>query len=651
MENIKPLLISCDMHARDERVVDWEYQKCIQRAAQDNGWDCLVLAPRDAGSLLPGWVAALPPISGKDGICRKFYVNSLPLGRAIYHACLPDARRRAGEFALLAQSISGYGQILGYAFAAIFLRRFRPHLMIVVRKPVQRRMVVGIFYFLADLLLRIFQVRTSYLADTESLAHSVGRFLRRPFAVLPIPHARFEALSPLKINEDGPILCWWPSWPREEKGLKTIRRLARLIDDKSPRIRLIAAASSGIRAREGGWEVEHAPEGLDRKSYLSLMERVHLILLPYDNPEYSQRSSGIFVEAVAAGKAVAVPKKTWMAQELERHGLHRFIWDWESPQIPDLIRRVVGECRHQNPFAPLRAEYLLRHNPENFAAALKSSWRGEVMSQPALYDSASTLSSAIEEFRDIWRYRDLLMLMVINSIKTRYKRSLLGVAWTLLNPLIHTVVIALAFSAAFQPVLPRYPLYVLLGLICWNFTTQTATLAMGNLVWGSGLLKRIHIPPTVFVLTPVGNGLINLGLSLIPLMALMLLLGHPFHAAWLFLPFAVLILALFAAGLALILSTLAVFFTDVVNVYQALIQALFFLTPIMYPKDIISLRYRWLQELNPLYHLVELFREPIYTGGLPPAGTVIMAAFLSSAVFAFGWWIFTRKAKEFAYRI
>ncbi|OGR88549.1 MAG: hypothetical protein A3J74_11680 [Elusimicrobia bacterium RIFCSPHIGHO2_02_FULL_57_9] len=651
MENLKFLLISCDMHARDEGVVDWEYQKCISQAASDNGWDCLVLAPRDAGFLLPGWMAVLPRVSRQDRALRKFYVNSLPLGRSIYQACLPQARRRSGELALLAKSLSGYGQILGVALAAIFLRRFRPHLMIMVRKPVSQRMTVGIFYFLADVLLRIFRVRTSYFTDTEALARCVGRFLRRPLTVLPIPHVRFEPFSPLKIPEDGPVLCWWPGRPREEKGLKTIGRLARLIDGKSPRIRLIAAASSGIQARDGGWEVEHVPDGLDRKSYLSLMERVHLVLLPYDNPEYSQRSSGIFVEAVAAGKPVAVPKRTWMAQELEHHGLHRFIMDWESPRISDLIRLAVGECRHQDPFAPLREEYLLRHNPRNFAAVLKSAEMEPVMNQPGFYDSAATPPSAIEEFRDIWRYRDLLVLMVVNSIKTRYKRSLLGVAWTLLNPLIHTVVIALAFSAAFQSALPRYSLYVLLGLICWNFMTQTATHAMGNLVWGSGLLKRIHIPPTVFVLTPVGNGLINLGLSLIPLTALMLVLGHPFHAAWLFLPFAVLILALFASGLALIFSTLAVFFTDIVNVYQALVQAVFFLTPVMYPKEIIPLRYRWIQDINPLYHLVELFRSPLYSGDLPAPGTIVRAASLSLAVFAFGWWIFTRKAKEFAYRI
>jgi ABC-type polysaccharide/polyol phosphate export permease len=269
----------------------------------------------------------------------------------------------------------------------------------------------------------------------------------------------------------------------------------------------------------------------------------------------------------------------------------------------------------------------------------------------AVYDSANSTMPLIGEAMDLWRYRSLLGLLVVNSLKTRYKRSFFGVAWTLFNPLIQMAVLAVAFSAIFRGSLVRYPVYVLVGLICWNFFVQATTHAVSNLVWGSGLLKRIYMPRTIFVFTAVGNGLINLGFAMIPLLLIMLVMGHPLYAAWWFVPIAVLLLAVFASGVALLVSILAVFFGDTVDIYQALVQALFFITPVMYPKDILPLRYAWLLELNPVHHLLELFRGPIYAGQLPSPSAVLTAAAWSLAVYLLGWWAFTRKVDELAYRI
>lgn len=375
-EHLK-LLISCDMHAQNDERVDWEYQKCIQAAARTNGWDCLVLVPRGAVPL-PGWAPVLPRVLEQDSALRRFWANTLPLARAVARACRPKAESRAGRVALMAQSVSGYGQILGYALAAVLLRRYRPHLMIVIRKPIDRSPAIGAQYLLADALLRAFRIRSTYFTDTESLAKSLDGFLGRELTVLPIPHAdcRFpDGPRPSNARDAlSPIVCWWPGRPRPEKGLQTVRLLAQTRDDKFPRIRLMVSAASGIVAAEGGLEVRYLPDGLDRKSYLSLMERVHLVLLPYDVREYAQRSSGIFVEAVAAGKPAAAPAGTWMAQELQRHGLGRFAWDWQSANVPELIRRAVEECRARDVFAPLRKEYHARHNPARFAAMLEASW-------------------------------------------------------------------------------------------------------------------------------------------------------------------------------------------------------------------------------------------------------------------------------------
>lgn len=270
----------------------------------------------------------------------------------------------------------------------------------------------------------------------------------------------------------------------------------------------------------------------------------------------------------------------------------------------------------------------------------------------AVYDSAALrLPAAVRELQELLRSYDLLSILVLSSIKTRYKRSSLGVVWTLLNPLLQMTVLTIAFSSLFRSSLERYPIYLLTGLVCWNFFSQSTTLAMHSLLWGAGLLKRVYMPRTIFVVSAIANGLINLGLSLIPLLEIVLFLGHPVYPAWGFLPVAVLLSAAFSLGLSLILSVLAVFFSDVVELYQSLLQILLYLTPIIYPKEIIPARFAGFFELNPLYHLIELFRAPIYSGQLPSLRTILLAAVFSISTLLIGWWTFTGKADEIAYRV
>jgi ABC-2 type transport system permease protein len=145
------------------------------------------------------------------------------------------------------------------------------------------------------------------------------------------------------------------------------------------------------------------------------------------------------------------------------------------------------------------------------------------------YDSASIRSPAAHELRELWRYRDLLRLLVSNSIKTRYKRSALGILWTLLNPLLTMLVLTVAFSQLFRFQVENYTIYLLVGLIFWNFFSQTTTQSMNTLVWGSPLIKRVYLPRTIFAFSVLGNGLTNYLLALTPLALAMWITHHPFH--------------------------------------------------------------------------------------------------------------------------
>lgn len=273
------------------------------------------------------------------------------------------------------------------------------------------------------------------------------------------------------------------------------------------------------------------------------------------------------------------------------------------------------------------------------------------VSATAVYDSAERRWPLVAELQDLVRYRDLLKQLVMRNIKTRYKRSVLGILWTLLNPLLMMIVLTVVFSHVFRIHTLNYPVYALCGLVLWNFFAQTTTGAMSELLWGGSLMNRIYLPRAIFAASALGTSLVNLLLSLIPLLLLMLVTGTPIRWTILILPVPIVLVALFALGVALFLSTLAVYFSDVMEMYQIVLTAWMYLTPIIYPKETIPPAYHWLFNLNPMYHLLELFRAPLHGGALAGWKTLFAAAVAALLTLIFGWAVFARKADEFAYRI
>jgi ABC-2 type transport system permease protein len=273
------------------------------------------------------------------------------------------------------------------------------------------------------------------------------------------------------------------------------------------------------------------------------------------------------------------------------------------------------------------------------------------MTTVPMYDSQTRPAPVVGEFLELLRYRDLLRLLVINNIKTRYKRSMLGVIWTLLNPLLMMMVMTVAFSSLFRSSLEHYAVYVLAGLLFWNFFAQSTTAAMKSLVWGGALIRRIYLPRAIFAVSAIGTGLVNLLLGLIPLGLVMLGLGHPIRPALWFLPVAIGLTAMFALGVALFLSALAVFFADVVEMYEVILRAVFYLSAVMYPASILPANYAWFLHFNPLYNLLEAFRTPIYVGTLAGSHTLWAAAASAGVALVIGWWLFVRQIDEYAYRI
>jgi ABC-type polysaccharide/polyol phosphate export permease len=269
-----------------------------------------------------------------------------------------------------------------------------------------------------------------------------------------------------------------------------------------------------------------------------------------------------------------------------------------------------------------------------------------------IYDSAQRVPHALDELRQVIQYRNLIAQLTKRDILARYKRSLLGVAWTMLNPLGTMLVLTIAFSQILRFNIPGYAAFVLGGLVAWNFFAQSTTASMVNLVWGGGLLKRIYIPRSAFALAAMGTALVNLILSLAPMIVVMLIVGVPVRLSMLFLPIPCLILVLFSMGIGLLISTWAIYFPDIAEMYQIILSAWFYLNPIIYDDAMLPANLKfWFQSFNPMYNIIRLFRLPIYDGRLPTWEELLPSLLLSITVFIVGWFIFTSRSDEFAYRV
>jgi len=252
---------------------------------------------------------------------------------------------------------------------------------------------------------------------------------------------------------------------------------------------------------------------------------------------------------------------------------------------------------------------------------------------------------------DLLRYRTLLATLVSRDLKVRYKRSVLGVLWTMVNPLLMMIVFSIVFATVFRFSIEHFTIYFLSAYLLWNFFAQTTSWSTACLLGNASLIRKIYVPKAIFVLATVLSGLINLVVSLVPLAALMLLVGHPMTSSLAFLPVAILVATVFAFGVSLLLAAICIEFNDVVQIYQVWLVAWMYLTPVIYPLEVVPEQFRWIVKLNPMYYIVETFRRPVYDGVLPGIGMVVPAVLSAGLVLAFGWWLFERRSDRIAYLV
>jgi ABC-2 type transport system permease protein len=253
--------------------------------------------------------------------------------------------------------------------------------------------------------------------------------------------------------------------------------------------------------------------------------------------------------------------------------------------------------------------------------------------------------------RDIFRYRDLVLTLVARELKVRYRRSVIGFVWTMLQPLLMMLVFYLVFSKLFRFNLPHYPVYALAGILFWNFFSQSIVASMNSLRGNAPLLQKLPVPKAVFPLATVISGVVNLVFALLPTLVIVIVLEHSLSPALLFLPVSILLVGLFTLGAGLLLSPLAVFFSDVVELVGVLLTVLMYLTPIFYPMAILPDKVRWVVRFNPLRSILEVFRDPIHYGKVPPLEHIAVSIVIATVALALGAFAFRRSSDRIPFYV
>jgi ABC-2 type transport system permease protein len=243
---------------------------------------------------------------------------------------------------------------------------------------------------------------------------------------------------------------------------------------------------------------------------------------------------------------------------------------------------------------------------------------------------------------EVYCNRELIWALALKDIRVRYKRSVLGFLWALLNPLFMMIILAIVFSSVMRVGTSQYAVFLICALLPWTFFTQALAYAVESMVSNGDLLKKIHVDKSVFPVAAVLSNVINFVFSLITLVIVLVLLRFPFHWTWIYLPVPFLALILFALGCGFFLAMANVFLRDVGQTLQVVLAAWFYVSPIIYTMDFVPPRYRFYFRLNPMVYILDGFRVAIYYGELPSFGNFVMTVGSGIAALIVGYYLFRR---------
>ncbi len=245
-------------------------------------------------------------------------------------------------------------------------------------------------------------------------------------------------------------------------------------------------------------------------------------------------------------------------------------------------------------------------------------------------------------------FTNAVVSLAIKTLKVRYKNSLIGIFWSMLNPLLFLLILYIVFSKiADTENMGNYALYALSGLIFWNFISASILQVLTSFIDNGDLLKSVNLHPIAFPLAAMLAAIFNLLLSFIPFFGILYFLGYQIDISIISVVPFILITSVFITGLGMFLGTVNVFFRDIQLLWTTIMPAFFYFTPIAYPVSLIPDQFRWLIKLNPFYYFIEAVHQIFHQSQFPDFKIVAMMLALAIGCFSLGYFVFAKLRKGF----
>lgn len=253
----------------------------------------------------------------------------------------------------------------------------------------------------------------------------------------------------------------------------------------------------------------------------------------------------------------------------------------------------------------------------------------------------------ITQIKTFQNYRALLWEFVKKDIKLKYRNSVLGILWSMLNPLLIMVVLTFIFSNLFKNKIPNFPVYCLSGRLIYDFFSQATNQSMNSITGKSSLIKKIYVPKYLYPLSRVISSFIIFSISLIPLLAIMVVTRVPFTKTTLLMIYPLACLFLISLGVGLVLATINVFFRDMQHLYSVVLLVIMYGSAIFYSPDIINSKYVAILNLNPIFPVIKVFRDCILNGSITAVNSWWLCAVYSIISVIIGVIVFYKKQDKF----
>lgn len=256
-------------------------------------------------------------------------------------------------------------------------------------------------------------------------------------------------------------------------------------------------------------------------------------------------------------------------------------------------------------------------------------------------------SLAIRGYVTVNRYKFLMRQLVSRDFKKKYKRSVLGFGWTILNPLLTMLVQYVVFATLFRSSIDNFITYLLTGIVLMNFFSESIGLGLSSILDNAHLINKVYMPKEIYPLSRVISSVINLALAMVPLLVVAICAGSPISKAMLLIPIDLLLLLMFCYGMVLILSTSMALFSDTLFLWNVLSTLWMYMTPIFYPVSIIPAQFLTVYKMNPMYQYITFMRSILIYGEAPTPSNYLGCIVSAVVVLAIGRYVFKKNEDKF----